>query len=180
MSISGIRWICYWKKVLTACWLRIGWFFWGGGHFKIKSETELSVSVGVPVDEFCSFVYNETESFSIVEIRVFMKFSRVYCLFYWFNCYFILFIYQWLLWEGTERTDGTMYKFLGVSLREVDVMNKDGFTIIYREGKKWTGGIMWRFKGVGLRKVNILINYDLMNKMIPLGRGRRGGVTFKS
>ena len=39
---------------------------------------------------------------------------------------------------------------------------------------------MYKFKGVGLSKVNVLINYDLMNKVIPLGRGRRGGVTLKS
>ena len=39
---------------------------------------------------------------------------------------------------------------------------------------------MYKFKGVGLREVNVLINYDLMNKVIPLGRGRRGGVIFKS
>lgn len=85
-----------------------------------------------------------------------------------------------MLWEEMERRDATMYKFKGVGLREVDVMNKHGFTLIYREGKEWTGGIMYKFKGVGLSKVNFLINYDVMNKVIPLGRGRRGGVTLKS
>ena len=39
---------------------------------------------------------------------------------------------------------------------------------------------MYRFKGIGLRKVNVLINYDLMTNILPLGRGRRGGVIFKS
>ena len=33
--------------------------------------------------------------------------------------------------------------------------------------------------GGGSKEVDVLINYDLMNKMIPLGRRRRGGVTYK-
>ena len=47
-------------------------------------------------------------------------------------------------------------------------------------GYERTSGIMYKFKGLGLTKVNVLINYDLMNKAIPLRRGRRGGVTLKS
>ena len=39
---------------------------------------------------------------------------------------------------------------------------------------------MYKFRGVGLRDVNVLISYDLMSKVIPLGRGRRGVVMFKS
>ena len=31
---------------------------------------------------------------------------------------------------------------------------------------------MYEFKGVGLREVNVLINYDLMNKVLSLGRRR--------
>ena len=67
-----------------------------------------------------------------------------------------------------------------VGLRQIDVMNKDGFKIIWRERKERTGCIMYEFKGVGLREVNVLINYDLMNKVLSLGRRRWGGVTFRS